>query len=353
VASLDALAKVLPVLLLIGLGAFFRRTDFVRPGTVDDLRRLVLGLTLPAALFLTFLRVTIEAQYALVVVGVFAACLLMFGAGLLAVRFAGVRPGVVPGLLAGFEGGMIGYAVYGAVFGQEELYHFAIVDLGQMPFVFFILATWLTRRASGHAASLRDAGAAFVRTPVVIAIVAGIAGSALGLGATLEASPLGDAALRTLGLLGALTTPLIAIVIGYSTRLRQGSLGAPLGTVAVRMTAWVAFALVFNAVVIDGLLGLDRLFQAAIMTMAVLPPPFVVPLYLRAARRRAEAGMAPGDPPGGDAPGIGSGGAPAGTATAERERIAAAEHEFAVNTLSLATVATLVAFVAVSVAYAG
>jgi predicted permease len=356
VASLDALAKVLPVLLLIGLGAFFRRTEFVRPGTVDDLRRLVLGVTLPAALFLTFLRVTIEGRYALVVVGVFAACLLMFGAGLLAVRFAGVRPGVVPGLLAGFEGGMIGYAVYGAVFGQEELYHFAIVDLGQMPFVFFILATWLTRRASGEAASLRDAAVAFVRTPVVIAIVAGIAGSAVGLGAALEASPLGDGALRTLGLLGALTTPLIAIVIGYSTRLRRGALGAPLGTVAVRLTAWVAFALVFNAVVVDGLLGLDRLFQAAIVTMAVLPPPFVVPLYLRAAaRRRAEAGGGPGgEGASGEAQGdVVPSDAPQDVAPSDHERVTAAEHEFAVNTLSLATVATLVAFVAVSVAFAG
>ncbi len=347
-ASLDALAKVLPVLLLIGLGAAFRRTDFVRAATVDDLRRLVLGVTLPAALFLTFLRVTLEAEYALVVVGVFAACVTAFGAGLLAVRLAGVRPGVVPGLLAGFEGGMIGYAVYGAVFGLDELYHFAIVDLGQMPFVFFILATWLTRRASGSAAGLGEAAVAFVRTPVVLAILAGIAGSALGLAPILEGSPAGDAVLRTLALLGALTTPLIAIVIGYSTRLRRGSLGAPLATVAVRLTAWVAFALVFNAVVIDGLLGLDRLFQAAIMTMAVLPPPFIVPLYLRAARRKAEAdgraaGMAGREAGAGDVPG-GAG------AAADR---AAAEHEFAVNTLSLATVATLAAFVVVGVAFAG
>ena len=329
-ASLDALAKVLPVLLLIGLGAAFRRTDFLRPGTVDDLRRLVLDLTLPAALFLTFLRVTLEAQYALLVVSVLAACVVVFAGGLLAVRFAGVRPAVAPGLLAGFEGGMIGYAIYAAVFGQEELYRFAILDLGQMPFVFFVLATWLTRRASGRAATFRDAGLAFVRTPVVLAIVAGIAGSALGLAPAIEASPIGEAALRTLGLVAAMTTPVIAIVIGYSTRLRRGSLGAPLATVAARLTLWVTAALVFNAVVVDGLLGLDRLFQAAVLTLAILPPPFVVPLYLRAAAPRA----APGE---------------AATAAGA---VAAAEHEYAVNTLSLATVATLVAFVAVSVAFA-
>jgi hypothetical protein len=126
--------------------------------------------------------------------------------------------------------------------------------------------------------------------------------------------------------------------------------------VAVRLTAWVAFALVFNAVVVDGLLGLDRLFQAAIVTMAVLPPPFVVPLYLRAAaRRRAEAGGGPGgEGASGEAQGdVVPSDAPQDVAPSDHERVAAAEHEFAVNTLSLATVATLVAFVAVSVAFAG
>ena len=31
---------------------------------------------------------------------------------------------------------------------------------------------------------------------------------------------------------------------------------------------------------------LDRLFQAAVMTMAILPPPFVVPLYMAKASKQ-------------------------------------------------------------------
>ena len=87
------------------------------------------------------------------------------------------------------------------------------------------------------------------------------------------------------------------------------------------MTLWVVLALAFNTLVIDGLLHLDRLFQAAVLTMAVLPPPFVIPLYLRQ--------------------------------PADGDDATAAEHEYVVSTLSLATVATLVAFVVVSVLYAG
>jgi predicted permease len=56
---LDALARVVPVLLLFGLGALLRRREALRPETVGDLRMLVLNLALPSALFLTFLRVSL------------------------------------------------------------------------------------------------------------------------------------------------------------------------------------------------------------------------------------------------------------------------------------------------------
>ena len=319
-ASVDALAEVLPILLLFGLGAFLRRRELLRPATIDDLRRLVINATLPAALFLTFLRVTLQPEYALIVVSVFVACVAVLAAGPFIGRFVGVRSGLLPALLTGFEAGMVGYAIYGAVFGAENLYRFAIVDLGQVAFVFFVLATWLTRREGGSETPLRTTALTFVRTPVILAIASGIAGSAIGLGAALDASPIGEAVLATVGLVAAMTTPLICIVIGYATRLRRGSLGAPLRTVVVRMTLWVMLALAFNALVIDGLLHLDRLFQAAVLTMAVLPPPFVIPLYLRR--------------------------------PADGHDAAAADHEYVLSTLSLATVATLVAFVVVSLLYA-
>ena len=68
--------------------------------------------------------------------------------------------------------------------------------------------------------------------------------------------------------------------------------------------------------------------ESAVMTMAVLPPPFVIPLYLRA--------RAPGD-----------------RDPTDSDHATAADQEYVVSTLSFATVATLFAFVVVSVLYAG
>jgi predicted permease len=318
--AVDAFSRVLPVLLLVALGALFRRIDFLSSVVVDGLRKLVLNVTLPAALFLAFLRAQLEAQYAIIVISVFGACLALLALGPWLRRAAGVRSEAMPSLMAGFEAGMIGYALYSAIFGQAELSRFAIVDLGQVLFVFFVLAPVVMRWASGHAPPLSRTVAAFVRTPVIVAILAGVICSLAGLAAPLADNAISAAGLETLAMLGAVTTPAIAIVIGYSTSFSAGSLRDPARTLAVRLPIWIALAVVFDALVIEGLLGLDRLFAAAVMTMAILPPPFVVPLYLARAR---------------------------GTdVTHDRD------HDYLVNTLSLATVVTLVAVTVVGVVYA-
>jgi predicted permease len=317
--AVDAFSRVLPVLLLVGLGAIFRRSGFLTAGAIDGLRKLVLNVTLPAALFLAFLRTELEAQYAIIVISVFGACLLMLAAGPWLRRGAGVRSEAMPSLMAGFEAGMIGYALYSAIFGPENLYRFAVVDLGQVLFVFFVLAPVVTRWASGHTPPLSETVAAFVKTPVIIAIVAGVVGSLLGLAEPAESNPITASGLETLSMLAAVTTPAIAIVIGYSTSFSAGSLLDPAKTLAVRLPIWIAAAAVFNLVVIQGWLGLDRLFAAAVMTMAVLPPPFVVPLFMARARGRDVTA----DP----------------------------DHDYLANTLSLATIVTLVLITIVGVIY--
>ena len=327
-AIIDALARVLPILLLFGLGAVLRRRAFLSEATVADLRRFVLAVTLPSALFLTFLRVSLELRYLPIVLIVFAACVVMLVVGPGLGRLAGVRSPFAGPLMTGFEAGMLGYAIYGGVFGQEALYRFGIVDLGQVLFVFFVLATVLTRRATGITPGLLATASVFVRTPVILAILAGVAGSAVGLGSALESSPLSASVLRTFELLGATTTPLIAVVIGYSTRLRPGALGRPARTVAVRLAVWVPLGIAFDLIIVEGVLGLDRLFGAAVMTMAILPPPFVIPLYM-GSREEDSGGR-------GDLAGIDD----------------AADRDYVADTLSLATVVTLVAFSLVAAVFA-
>jgi hypothetical protein len=311
----DALASVAPVLILFGLGTVLRIRGLLRPTTVDDLRRLVLTVALPSALFLTFLRVDVEARYLLIIGTVFAACIAVLAAGPLIGRLVGIESPLFAPLMTGFEAGMLGYGVYATVFGSGELYRFAVIDIGQVTFVFFVLTMILARRSAARPPTLLVTAVSFARTPVIVAIAGGMVAGSLGLGGVLDASPAGGTILATLGLLAAMTTPLIALVLGASIRFSHGGLGRPIRTVAVRMSLWIALAIVFNAVVIERLLGLDRLFSAAVFTMAVLPPPFVIPLFQSA------------------------------TSTNDRDRA------YVTNTLSIGTVATMAAICVVALVY--
>lgn len=309
---LTALSKVLPVILLFLLGALLRKTRFLREETIGDLKKLIVNVALPAVLFLAFAGVSLEPRHLVIVGLVFVGCVLALALGRLIRPLARMPSPFFPALLTGFEAGMMGYAIFGAVYGTGNIFKFAVVDLGQVTFVFFVLVTWLERQSAGGR-PFRETLLNFLKTPVILSIFLGIAANRAGVMPPLTAWPLSAAVLKTLELLAGLTTPLIGLVIGYEVRLERGNLLKPLESIAIRLLIWVPAGLLLNALVIGPLFGGDRLLQAAVMTMFVLPPPFVTPLFMQAARQEDRA--------------------------------------FVVNSLSLATLVTLAAFTVVSVVY--
>jgi predicted permease len=314
---LEAFSKVLPVLLLIGLGAVLNRFGFLSEAAIHGFKQLVVNITLPAALFLAFAGVSLEGRHLLIIAIIFLLCLLALWASRLQRPLAGIDSDYLPPLVTGFEAGMMGYAIFGAVFGVDNIFQFAVIDLGQVLFVFFILVPYIQRLSVGPApftGTLRS----FLRTPVILSILLGIIANRLGVVQATAAWPVPaaivTAVLDTLRLLAAATTPLITLVIGYEVSLQWENLAAPLRTVGLRLLYWVPAGVLLNFLVIGNLFPGNRLLQAAVMTMFVLPPPFVVPIFMSNARND--------------------------------------DQKYVVNTLSLATIVTLVAFTIVGVVYA-
>ncbi len=310
---LDALSKVLPILLLLLLGVFLNRTRFLKTETVQDLKKLVLNITLPSVLFLAFTRVSLESRHLIVVAIVFTACVLGLVVGRLLRSTLRIPSPYFPMLMTGFEAGMMGYAIYGAVYGSDNIFKFAVIDLGQVTFVFFVLVSLLQRISIG-ARPFSETLMGFVKTPVIIAILLGIVANQSGVVGPLNNWPLTASVFKTLDLLAALTTPLVAVIIGFEMRLEWSNLARPLQSIGIRLLFWIPIGLLLNAVVLSQWLGLDLGFQAAVLTMFTLPAPFVMPLFI----------------PDSD--------------TENRT--------FVVNTLSLSTVVTLIAFAIISLVYA-
>src|SRR5690606_31265177 len=99
--------RVLPILFLIGLGAWIRWRDFLPERTVDDLRKIAANFALPSVLFLSFLNTDLQTKYITIFVALFVLCVALLMLGRAIQRARNVEHVYFPFLMTGFEYGML------------------------------------------------------------------------------------------------------------------------------------------------------------------------------------------------------------------------------------------------------
>ncbi|HKL59923.1 MAG TPA: permease, partial [Sphaerochaeta sp.] len=232
--------SILPILLLFVLGFILQKSKSFSEPTIAGIKRIVSDLALPALMFQAFSTLEIEGSYLILVVTIFFVCLLMVLLGKALAKPLGMKSPYFPLMMGGFEMGMLGYALFISVYGIEHLGKLALVDLGQVLFVFFVLMALLIKERDGvHNTKvlLRQ----FLTSPVIIAICAGILVSLFG--KSLEPNALFTALGEFIALLANLTVPLIAISIGYGIHIKGEGLAKAFKTILVRKVLLVALAL--------------------------------------------------------------------------------------------------------------
>lgn len=272
--------RVLPIFLLIGLGAWTRRSQFLTERAIDDLRKIVVNLALPSVLFISFLNIEMQTNYLVIFVLVAALCVALYLLGLALHRRLNVPHPYFPFLMTGFEYGMLGVSLFGSAYGLENIGYIAVADLGHELFIWFVFLALLLSTRERLSSPTQLVGS-FFRSPVILGILAGIALNLLGAADFLAEQPVTGGILATIDFLSALTIPLILIIVGYGIKLdREGVREAAL-VIVVRLVILIPLALLFNAVIVRGLLDLERPFEIALFTLFILPPPFIIPLYMR------------------------------------------------------------------------
>ncbi len=270
--------SILPILLLFVLGFILQRSKSFSEPTIAGIKRIVSDLALPALMFQAFSNVEIESRYLLLVITIFLVCLLMVLLGKALAKPLGMQSPYFPLMMGGFEMGMLGYALFISVYGTEHLGKLALVDLGQVLFVFFILMAFLIKERDGvHNAKvlLRQ----FLTSPVIIAIFLGIIISIVG--KDIGPNPLIRALAEFIDLLAQLTVPLIAISIGYGIDIKRDGLAKAFKTILVRKVLLVAFALMINHFLVDKLLGMSSIYRYAVLLMFLTPPPFIITIFMK------------------------------------------------------------------------
>lgn len=275
---LKTILSVLPLILLFATGFLLQKLSFFKQSTILDLKKIVSNLALPALLFTAFVSLEFERKFLLVVVTMFVICLLMLLAGLGIRKLLKIESEYFPLLMAGFEMGMLGYALFLSIYGSENLSTFALIDLGQVLFVFFVLMGLLIQKKTGLQKK-SELLKSFVSSPVIIAIIAGLAVSFLK--QVIDPNIFLDSINEFLHITGSLTVPLIALVIGYELSIKKDGILLSLQTIIIRKVLLAVLAIVVNLLIIRNVLELPKIYEYAVFTMFMLPPPFVISIYMK------------------------------------------------------------------------
>ena len=280
----DVLQVVLPVIVMIALGILARKKHILSQAGIEDVKSLIVNICLPAVIFNTFYATEFTGTAILlcVIMAVFTLGAWFIGGA--AQRLLHIKQPLMPYLCTTIEGGMVGYALFILLFGQDNLYHLALFDLGNTIIVFPVLLTCLRMRTQGTV-RVRETVRTLI-TPINIAIVSGLLVNACGLGRIISTSPVGAVMESVLSFVSGPTGALILLVVGFGMDFSDIRWSETLRTIAARVVIFgICGVLVYRLVCT--LLPADPLYGFAVIMTFILPPSFVFSAYTQ--RRQEES----------------------------------------------------------------
>lgn len=265
------LKTALPVFLALAMGMLCRKKKFLSRDGVDALKKVIINLTLPFALFASFATAEYTLDSLLVPVIIFVICTIMLGLGFLVIRVSHTKSKLAPFLASGFEAGMLGIPLFGLLFPGKAS-EFAILILGQEIFVFTLYKMLLTGKTS-FKAIIKD----FITSPTLIAVVLGLVVGATGLFDLLGKWGVAEIVTSVTDFLSAPTAMIILLTVGYDLVLKQIPWKQTIGMIGMRLGiagAMLAVLILLNRTVLNGMI-----FEGAAVLLFMLPPPYVIPVF--------------------------------------------------------------------------
>lgn len=273
--ALQVVQMVLPIVVLLLLGALCRAKGIFDQNGLAGLKAVVGDICLPVVLFNAFFTAKYSLTVVLVFVVVYVGYILALCAGFGLKKIAAPHDKFFPFLLASAEGGMLGYALYGVLMGEQS--GFATVDLGQTVFAYTAFLGCLAL-ADGQKLSPKALALNMVTNKCCVGMTLGILLGATGIGAWTLAQPWGGVVSNLIYSITAPTSALVLLVVGYELELDKKLLKPVALTVLCRL-AFMAVLLVASSLILFAVVPYDRSLHVALMILYALPAPFIIPLF--------------------------------------------------------------------------
>ncbi|MBI9107049.1 MAG: AEC family transporter [Spirochaetales bacterium] len=276
----ELIKRIIPVFLIIFIGYILRRKEIIGEGGVKTLKTLIVSLFLPASLFYAFLNAELTSKYFFLIAGVIIICFLLYLIGLIFRKTSVLDSIYGAEFFTGFEFGMVGIALFSAIFGVKALPVISLIGLGHEFFIWFIYLPLLKSHAPDSKNSMADILVSFVKSPIIIAIIGAIILNKTGLAGTAQNHFITGGILTTLSWFSSVTVSVVLIVLGCSLRFDHLELRRSLKYSLLRLFFVLLIGIPAYFAVKRLIPDLPVLFQYAWLTFFLLPPPYIIPIYV-------------------------------------------------------------------------
>lgn len=271
---MTALATILPVFCMIGLGLFARIRRLVTAEQVGGMMHIVNTLLFPIMVFNAIFTSSFQLSALAVIAFVFAAHLAAMGVGALLRRSTGGPfAELSPFLMATVDGGNVCYPLYASLVGAQYIGNVVLLDLACMLVVFLVIPVLIAARTA-QTADAKSLLRGLLKNPTVLCILLGLALNLLGVPALLETAGLYDI---YSGIVSTITAPIVGCIlfqIGYNFQLEKGGLAPLLRCIALRVLLMSAVIALFF--VLFPAQTADPAFRILVPLYFLCPPALVL-----------------------------------------------------------------------------
>jgi malate permease and related proteins len=273
------LLNAIPILLLISFGFLIKKKQWLLNSTVDEIKKGVINVALPAVLFQTFINMELKREYFGVMVLTFVLMLVFFSIGTLLNRIPSISHPLTPFMTSACTFGLLGIPLYGTVFGMENLGKISILGVGHEFFVWFVYYTIMEMQFCKRRFSVKMAKG-FIKSPLILAILLGIFLNVTGYGKLFQINPLLKGIYNTIQSVGNLATPSILMIVGYGLKFEKSYMKHSARFVILRYSVILTAGYIFKYLFVNRLIGADSLFDYAYFTFMILPPPMSLSVFV-------------------------------------------------------------------------
>lgn len=278
----ELLLTLSPLIGVMVLGLIIRKLKLLKGEEIEGFKTIIIKIFLPGVLFASFSYTELSVTTWIIALVMFVICLILYLYGQLGGRlFSRLLPYEKSGaFMTGFEFGMMGVGLLSAIWGPEVLPLIMPVALGHELFIWFYYAPSLNTEESSRN-DWKKIIRQFVTTPTVVGITLGIMINAIGLTSTLESSIIGGIIYGVISFVTPAVGPMILMYIGFNLKLK----GMPIKeTIVYSLFRW--FGVIISIAIGIQVFGvidhnLSNLFYAGFIGFMLLPPPFIIPLFIK------------------------------------------------------------------------